>query len=316
MTLGLLTLYITSFRQGLQAFQSILSAVGGMYENNLYMSNLFSFLAIPSSLRQQDLPPVTKSLNPVELGIRFDHVSFKYPGQERWVLRDIDLFIPQGHCLALVGHNGAGKTTFTKLLTRLYNPTEGRILLDGIDLQQWDQDALRQRIGVIFQDFNRYQLSFRENITLGNIQNSPDRELFQRAIDQSGAATIVPELPQGTESQVGRWFNDGVELSGGQWQKIALARAYMRENADILVLDEPTAALDAEAEAAVFERFRALTKGRTTILISHRFPTVRMSDTIIVIEDGCIIEQGSHDQLMTLGKRYAGLFALQARGYI
>ncbi len=313
LSLGDLTLYVAAFRQGQVSFQSILATMGGMYENNLYMSNLFAFMAIPS---RQPLPLAEQLPVQKEQGIRFEHVSFQYPGQLQEALTDINLFIPKGQSLALVGHNGAGKTTFIKLLTRLYQPTRGRILLDGIDLRNWNEDILLSRLAVVFQDFNRYQLSFAENLAMGSIQHEKQADRLQRAVDHGGAQDLLKSLPQGLDTPLGRWFHDGVELSGGQWQKIALARAFMREEADILVLDEPTAALDAEAEYAVFHRFRALTRDRTSILISHRFPTVRMADTIIVIEGGRIIEQGSHEQLIERQGRYAQLFALQASGYV
>ncbi|HYX33115.1 MAG TPA: ABC transporter ATP-binding protein [Oligoflexus sp.] len=313
LSLGDLTFYVAAFRQGQQSFQSILGTLGGMYENNLYMSNLFAFLAIPETTAT---PPERVITARQEEGIRFEQVSFQYPGQTQEALSDINLFIPKGQSLALVGHNGAGKTTFIKLLTRLYRPTRGRILLDGKDLQDWAEDVLLQRMAVVFQDFNRYQMSFAENVAMGSIQHETEQSRLLRAIDHGGADGVLQGLPKGLETPLGRWFHDGVELSGGQWQKIALARAFMREEADILVLDEPTAALDAEAEFAVFNSFRALTRDRTSILISHRFPTVRMADTILVIEGGQIIEQGSHDQLIAAQGRYAKLFALQASGYV
>jgi ATP-binding cassette subfamily B protein len=313
LTLGNMVLYVMAFRQGQQAFQSILSALGGMYEHNLYMSNLFQFLAIPTASSKPKALPASAA---DEKGIRFENVGFRYPGQDRWALRNLSLFIPQGQSLALVGHNGAGKTTFIKLLTRLYEPTEGRILLDGRELRDWDEEALRRRIGVVFQDFNQYQLKLRENVGFGSVEHLEDEPRMERAIDRGGAAEVATSLKEGLDTQLGRWFKDGVELSGGQWQKVALARAFMREDADILVLDEPTAALDAEAEHAVFERFRTLAKGRTAILISHRFPTVRMADRILVLEGGEVVEEGSHADLIARGERYAHLFALQAQGYL
>jgi ATP-binding cassette subfamily B protein len=228
----------------------------------------------------------------------------------------VSLLIPEGQSLSLVGQNGAGKTTFIKLLTRLYTPTEGRILLDGRDLSTWDVAELRRRVGVVFQDFVQYQLTAGENVGLGSVAELEDVNQIQRAVHKAGADDVVSSLKSGLATPLGRWFAEGVELSGGQWQKIALARAFMREGADILVLDEPTAALDAEAEHAVFERFRELTRGKTSILISHRFPTVRMAERIVVIERGSVIEEGTHDSLVRKGGRYAQLFALQAEGYL
>jgi len=318
LTLGKLTLYVVAFRQGQQAFQSMLTAIGGMYEDNLYMSNLFAYLAIPTG--DSALPEVpalgSEPTPPAEQGLRFEGVGFRYPGREEWALRGIDLFIPRGQSIALVGHNGAGKTTFVKLLTRLYEPTEGVIRLDGRPLTAWDPEALRARVGVVFQDFNQYQLKLRENVGVGSVGHMQDDARIGRAVDSGGAADLVAAMTGGLDTPLGRWFKDGVELSGGQWQKIALARAFMREEADILVLDEPTAALDAEAEHAVFERFRTLAQGRTTILISHRFPTVRMADRILVLEGGRVVEEGTHAELVAFGARYARLFELQARGYL
>ncbi|HVR01630.1 MAG TPA: ABC transporter ATP-binding protein [Polyangia bacterium] len=319
LSLGDMTLYLAAFRQGQQAFQSILTAVGGMYEDTLYMSNLFEFLAIPTprAAPSDPSPGAAASATAVlgEEGIRFEGVGFRYPDADGWALRGIDLFLPKGQSLALVGENGAGKTTFIKLLAGLYRPTEGRVRLDGRDLRDWNEEDLRRRIGVIFQDFNQYQLLARENVAFGSVEHLGDELRVQRAIEQGGARELVSGLTQGLDTQLGRWFKGGAELSGGQWQKVALARAFMREEADILILDEPTAALDAEAEHAVFERFRQLTKGRTAILISHRFPTVRMAERILVLEHGRVIEDGSHANLLAAGARYAQLFKLQAAGY-
>jgi ATP-binding cassette subfamily B protein len=317
LSLGEMTLYLVAFRQGQQSFQAVLSALGGMYEDTLYMSNLFDYFAIPIEDKRA-IGPV--AVVRAEEGVRFEGVGFKYPGGgagdvEKWALRNVDVFVPKGQSLALVGENGAGKTTFIKLLAGLYEPTEGRVLLDGRDVRAWDEHELRARIGVIFQDFNEYQLALRENVAFGSVDHLDDELRVGRAVDQGGAKELVATLSAGLETQLGRWFAGGVELSGGQWQKVALARAFMREEADILILDEPTAALDAEAEHAVFQRFRALAAGRTTILISHRFPTVRMADRILVLEAGRVIEDGTHTELIAAGRRYAHLFGLQAAGY-
>lgn len=312
LTLGEVTLYLVAFRQGQQAFQSCLAAVGSMFEDNLYMTNLFEYFAIPVT-GPSTLPPERVR---DEEGIRFENVGFRYPGQEKWALQGLDLFIPKGRSLALVGHNGAGKTTFIKLLARLYEPTEGRILLDGRDLRTLDPEELRRRMAVVFQDFNQYQFQVRENVGLGDVPHLDDAPRVARAVAHGGAEALVEGLAQGLQTQLGRWFKDGVELSGGQWQKVALARAFMREEADVLVLDEPTAALDAEAEHVVFERVRALARGRTTILISHRFSTVRQADHIVVVEAGRIVEEGSHEALVARNGRYAQLFSLQAQGYL
>jgi ATP-binding cassette subfamily B protein len=316
LSLGDMTLGLVAFRQGQQSFQAVLSALGGMYEDTLYMANLFDYFAIPTGAPQISGPIAAVR---AEEGIRFEGVGFRYPGAgpdgERWALRGVDVFIPKGQSLALVGQNGAGKTTFIKLLANLYQPTEGHVLLDGRDLRSWNETELRQRIGVIFQDFNEYQLALRENVAFGSVEHLADDLRVARAVERGGAQELTAGLAGGLEAQLGRWFGGGVELSGGQWQKVALARAFMREEADILILDEPTAALDAEAEHAVFQRFKALAAGRTTILISHRFPTVRMADRILVLEAGRVVEDGAHAELVAAGQRYARMFGLQAAGY-
>ncbi|MEI9938256.1 MAG: ABC transporter ATP-binding protein [Pseudomonadota bacterium] len=317
-TLGNLTLYVVSLRQGQQAFQSVLSGIGNLYEHNLYMSNLFSYieLAQASERTQSERAARRLGVGPSgEAGIRFEDVGFHYPGKDNWALRHVDLVIAPGDSIALVGENGAGKTTFVKLLAGLYEPSEGRIVLDGRDLSTWDPEQLRRRFGVLFQDFNKYQLKLRENIGLGSVDHLTDEARLERAAERGGASELLKTLPGGLDAALGHWFEKGSELSGGQWQKVALARAFMREEADILVLDEPTAALDAESEHAVFERFRELAKGRTTIVISHRFPTVRMAKSIIVLEHGQIVERGSHEQLLEKDGKYARMFKLQAQGY-
>jgi ATP-binding cassette subfamily B protein len=311
-TLGDVTFYIAAFRNARGGIETVLSMLNRLYESNLYMANLFSFLDLPATERQRTVPPGLPARAPT--GIDFENVGFRYP-TGNWAVRDLSFEIPGGSSLALVGKNGAGKTTVIKLLTRLYDPTEGRILLDGRDLQDYDEAELRTRIGAIFQDFNKYQFVLRENVGVGSIAHMTDESRVSAAVESAGAADVVASLAQGLDTQVGTWFPGGVELSGGQWQKVALARAFMREQADILILDEPTAALDAEAEHAVFERFRELSRGKTTVLISHRFASVRSADRILVLDEGRLIEGGTHAELVAAGGRYAQLFALQAAGY-
>jgi ATP-binding cassette, subfamily B, bacterial len=310
-TLGQMTMYLALFRQGQSAVSAMLSAIGGMYEDNLYLSTLYEYMETPV---KENTGTAVRGPVPDD-GVRFEHVSFSYPGAEQPALSDIDLHIKPGESLALVGENGSGKTTLIKLLTRLYEPTAGRITLDGQDLREWDRATLHDRIGVIFQDFTRYQLMLGENIGAGDVRYFEDEARWREAGEKGMATPIVQHLPQGYRTPLGKWFNDGRELSGGQWQKIALSRAFMRSRADILVLDEPTAAMDAAAEATVYEHFRTLTQGRIAILISHRFSTVRMADQIVVLQDGRIVERGSHEQLMQLNGHYAHLFSLQAKGY-
>jgi ATP-binding cassette subfamily B protein len=310
-TVGQMTMYLMLFRQGQAAVSAILAAIGGMYEDNLYLSTLYEYL-------EQPVPPIrgsaTRGPKPDD-GIRFENVEFRYPGAEQAALSGISLHIHPGQSLALVGENGSGKTTLIKLLTRLYQPTAGRILLEGLDLDEWDEPTLRRRIGVIFQDFVRYQLLVGENIGAGDVRYFDDRERWRVAADKGMATPFIRELPSQFETQLGKWFKDGRELSGGQWQRIALARAFMRSEADILVLDEPTAAMDAAAEAQVFEHFQSLTHDRIAILISHRFSTVRMADQIAVLDQGRVVELGSHEALVQQDGVYARLFQLQARGY-
>ncbi|HEY6456040.1 MAG TPA: ABC transporter ATP-binding protein [Steroidobacteraceae bacterium] len=310
-SLGRMTMYLGLFRQGQSAVSAALSAIGGMYEDNLYLSTLYEYLDTPVPETRGEL---RKGPHPAD-GVRFENVSFVYPGATEPALADISLHLPPGGSLALVGENGSGKTTLIKLLTRLYRPTSGRVLLDGLDLQLWEESRLRERIGVIFQDFARYQMLVGENVGAGDEPFFLDEARWQEAAAKGQAAEFIETLPGGYHTQLGKWFKDGRELSGGQWQKIALSRAFMRIRADVLVLDEPTAAMDARAEAMVFERFRQLGAERMTILISHRFSTVRMADQIAVLEHGRILERGSHEELMRRAGHYAALFALQARGY-
>jgi len=310
-TLGQMTMYLLLFRQGQSAVTAILSAIGGMYEDNLYLSTLYDYLETPVALHSG---AAIYGPNRAD-GVRFEHVNFTYPGAALPALVDINLHLPPGASLALVGENGSGKTTLIKLLTRLYTPDSGRILLDGLPLSEWRDDALKARIGVIFQDFTRYQMLVGENVGAGDERYFEDESRWRDAAAKGRAADFIDRLPHGYRTQLGKWFLNGQELSGGQWQKVALARAFMRTEADVLVLDEPTAAMDARAEAEIFEHFRNLSRGRITILISHRFSTVRMADQSAVLERVHISERGSHEALMALGGHYAQLFALQARGY-
>ncbi len=312
-SVGDLVLSLAVFRQGQSAFEAVLGAVAGMYEDALFLSNLQRFFELPTTAEASRVVP-PKTLPPGPHTLEFDHVSFRYQGRTDWALRDVTLRLEPGEKLALVGENGAGKSTLIKLLLRLYEPTEGAIRYGGVDLRDLAVDDLRGRVGAVFQDFVRYQFTAAENIGLGQPSKVEDRGAIELAAEAGGARSVIEALPKQYDTMLGGWFEKGHELSGGQWQKLAIARAFMRD-AEILILDEPTAAIDAEAEVALFERFRALSKDRTAIIISHRFSTVRMADRIAVLEGGQLTELGSHDALLAQGGRYAKLFTLQAQGY-
>ncbi len=311
-TLGDMTLYLGLARSSQGMFEAIFYGLSDLYENGLFMSNLFAFL----ELRPQMTIAAHPRPAPTEIrqGIEFRDVSFRYEGHDEYALRHVNLSIQPGEKIALVGPNGAGKTTLIKLLTRLYDPTEGQILLDGVDLRDYDLSDLRRRIGVIFQDFVRYHLAAAENVGFGQIDALEDRPRIITAAEKSGAHTVIAALPEGYETMLGRWFSKGRDLSGGEWQKVALSRAFMRD-CELIVLDEPTAALDAENEFRVFQQFRELTEDKMAVLISHRFSTVRMADRIFVIEEGHISEQGTHADLLARGGTYARLFTMQAESY-
>ncbi|HTO97563.1 MAG TPA: ABC transporter ATP-binding protein [Myxococcales bacterium] len=314
-TLGDLTLYLSVFRQGQSSIQSALASIGSLYEDGLFMSNLFDYLDIGTGGEQpRRLPPLSPAPARSQ-EIEFRDVSFRYPGSEKWVLRGVSLRLAAGEKMALVGENGAGKSTLIKLLMRLYDPSEGAILYGGVDLRDMDARDLRDRIGVLFQDFVRYQWTARENVGIGWVPALDDRPRIERAVDEGGARQVIEQLPQKIDTMLGGWFEEGQELSGGQWQKIALARAFMRHS-EVLVLDEPTAALDAEAEHELFVRLQQLAADRTAILISHRFSTVRRADRIAVLQEGRVEELGTHEELLARGGRYAHLFKLQASGYV
>lgn len=311
-TVGDLTFLAGSFRRLRGLLEGLLSRFSQVAGQALYLDDLFSFFEIEPRIHSR--PGARAFPARIREGFVFDNVGFRYPGSERWAARHLDFTLHAGETLALVGENGAGKTTLVKLLARLYDPTEGRILLDGYDLRDYDLEGLRAGIGVIFQDFVRYQLTAGENIAVGRIEARHDRARIEAAAARGRADEVIERLPDGYDQRVGRRFQNGVELSGGEWQKIAIARAYMRD-AQVLILDEPTAALDARAEYEVFERFKELSEGTTGLLISHRFSSVRMADRILVLDQGRVEATGTHEELMEAGGRYAELFELQAEGY-
>ncbi|WP_210463496.1 ABC transporter ATP-binding protein [Rufibacter roseolus] len=312
-SLGQLTFLSGSFMRLRGLLESVLNRFTSVAEGALYLQDFFDFFELQPRIRRlASAPPFPR---PIQHGFTFENVGFRYRNSEKWALRHLNFTLHAGEKLALVGENGAGKTTMVKLLSRLYDPTEGRILLDGIDLREYDPADLRREIGVIFQDFVRFQMSAGTNIAIGRIEEKENRPRIQTSAQQSLADTVIAKLPEGYDQIIGRRFNKGVDLSGGEWQKIALGRAYMRD-AQLLILDEPTAALDARAEHEVFQRFAELTQGKTAVLISHRFSTVRMADRILVIENGQFVEMGSHEELIAKGTRYAELFRLQAKGYL
>jgi ATP-binding cassette subfamily B protein len=312
LTIGELTFLAGSFRQLKSLLEGVLSRFTMVSQGAIYLSDFFEFFDIQPKIHNTTKPRPFP--NPIRQGFVFENVGFKYLHSERWANRHLNFTLSPGEKLALVGENGAGKSTLVKLLARLYDPKEGRILLDGIDLREYDLTELRQQIGIIFQDFLRYQMTFSQNIAAGNIEQQENEEQIKASARQSLADELAQRLPAGYGQMLGRRFADGVELSGGEWQKVAIARAYMRD-AQLIILDEPTSALDARAEFQVFERFTDLTKGKMAVLISHRFSTVRMADRIIVLDKGEIAETGSHEELLASGGRYAELFNLQAMGY-
>ncbi|MCC7507522.1 MAG: ABC transporter ATP-binding protein [Saprospiraceae bacterium] len=312
-TIGTLTFLAGSFQRMQGMLQGVVSRFTRIAETALYLQDFFDFLALKPL---NDLEKATRKIpRPIREGFVFENVSFKYPGSEQWAIRNLSFTLHPGEKLALVGENGAGKTTVVKLLAHLYQPTEGRILLDGVDLNEFDPEDLRREIGIIFQDFYRFMFTASENIAVGNIPERDNRPRISDAAEKSLADSVIESLPKGLDQMLGKRFAEGVELSGGQWQKIALARAYMRD-AQLVILDEPTAALDARAEHEVFVRFAELMQGKAAVLISHRFSTVRMADRILFLEHGQLLEIGSHEELLKQGGKYAELFRLQAKGYL
>jgi ATP-binding cassette subfamily B protein len=311
-TLGALTVYTQAVQQVQNAFQGLLGGLQGIYEHGLYLSTLYELLERQPKIVAPDNPvPVRR---PFELGIEFRNVTYYYPGRPMPALDHVSFTIEPGQTVALVGKNGAGKSTIVKLMGRLYDPTEGEVYIDGRDVREYDPAELRAQFGMMFQDYAAYQLTAMENIGVGNVDRHDDRSAIEDAAERSGADRVISGLPKGYETNLGKWFDEGHQLSGGEWQKVALARAFMRD-AQILILDEPTSALDAQAEHDLFTRIKRLTEGRMALFISHRFSTARQADKILVIDEGTLIEQGSHQELIALGGIYAELFELQASSY-
>ena len=312
LSIGDLTFLAGAFARSRSLMEGLLGSVSGITDQALYLADLYEFFEMKPGIDSQ--PGTLPAPRPIQTGFEFRGVGFRYPGKDKWVLRNVSFRLGRHERIALIGENGAGKTTLVKLLARLYDPTEGAIFLDGVNLREYDAATLRREIGVIFQDYMRYDMSARENIGLGRVEELANQVRIQDSAEKSQADGVIAQLARGYDNMLGRRFEGGSDLSAGQWQKIALARAYMRD-AQLIILDEPTASLDARAEFEVFQRFSELTRGRMAVLISHRFSTVRMADRILVLENGAIVEQGSHEELVALHGRYAELFALQAAGY-
>ncbi len=312
MTIGMLTFLAGAIQQASSNIEQIFSTFAGIGDQALFLTDLLAFFEMKPTIKSK--PNALPAPRPIKTGVEFRDVSFSYPGNERRVLDHINFKLHTNERLALIGENGQGKTTIVKLITRLYDPTEGQILLDGIDLREYDLDDLHREIGVIFQDFMRYEMTARDNIAVGHIEDIQNIELLKTAAHKSLADDVIARLDNGYEQILGRRFEQGVDLSGGEWQKVALARAYLRD-AQLLILDEPTAALDARSEYEVFHRFAELTAGKMALFISHRFSTVRSADRILVLENGKIAEEGTHDQLARMGGRYAEMFEMQASSY-
>jgi ATP-binding cassette subfamily B protein len=312
LSIGTLTFLTGAILQASGNIQQIFSTLAGIADQALFLTDLLAFFEMRPTIRSR--PNALPAPKPIVRGFEFRNVSFRYPGNSRLILNRLNFQLRPGERVALIGENGQGKTTIVKLITRLYDPSEGQILLDGVDLRDYDLDDLHREMGVIFQDFMRYEMTARENIAVGRVEEIDNLELLEIAARKSMADSTVARLPQRYDQMLGRRFEQGVDLSGGEWQKVALARAYLR-NAQLLILDEPTAALDARSEFEVFQRFSDLTSGKTALFISHRFSTVRMADRIVVLDNGRIIEDGGHDQLTSLGGRYAEMFEMQASNY-